>query len=157
MPRCFGAPFFEFGGDVLRGPSFWTPAEREFIAAFSSRLNECPFCVTVHSEVLRIESKGALRLDAPADARPELRAVLPLLEVLNSGPEDAVELEVAAARSAGVPADAIADALRVNLVFNCINRIVNALDFEWESPDQTRLAAKVIHLVSYKLPGFLLR
>ena len=28
---------------VMRGPSPWTPAERELMAAFVSRQNQCPF------------------------------------------------------------------------------------------------------------------
>ena len=47
---------FAFGSDVLRGPSYWTAAEREFLAVFTSRLNECPFCVRIHTETARIES-----------------------------------------------------------------------------------------------------
>lgn len=155
-PDFFGEPFFDFGGDILRGPSFWTPAEREFLAAFSSRLNECPFCVSIHSEVLRFESKGTLTLDSPEDARAELRAVLPLLTALNDGSGRPVADQVAAARSAGVPDTAIADALQVNLLFNCVNRIVNAMGFEWNSPSQLRFGAKVIHWTSYRLPAPLL-
>jgi hypothetical protein len=35
---------------MLRGRSYWTPAEREYFAVFTLRLNECPFCVLIHAE-----------------------------------------------------------------------------------------------------------
>jgi len=38
-PQFFGQPMFAFGSEVLRGPSYWTPAECEFLAVFTSRLN----------------------------------------------------------------------------------------------------------------------
>ena len=59
-PEFFGKPMFTLGPEVLRGPSYWTPAEREYFAVFTSRLNECPFCVRIHTETTRVESAGAI-------------------------------------------------------------------------------------------------
>ncbi len=42
-PELFGQPFSEALQDVMRGPSEWTVAERELVAAFVSSLNQCPF------------------------------------------------------------------------------------------------------------------
>ena len=39
----FGQPFTELTQQVMRGPSPWTPGEREIFAAFVSRLNQCVF------------------------------------------------------------------------------------------------------------------
>jgi len=42
-PSLFGrwaSPAFQ---DVMRGPSPWTPGERELFAAYTSRLLQCPF------------------------------------------------------------------------------------------------------------------
>jgi hypothetical protein len=39
----FGRPFSELTQQVMRGPSAWTPGEREIFAAFVSRLNQCVF------------------------------------------------------------------------------------------------------------------
>jgi hypothetical protein len=47
--------------------------------------------------------------------------------------------------------------LHVNFIFNCINRLANAFGFGWESGQQVRLGAKVIHRTSYRLPGILMR
>ena len=42
-PEVFGRPFSEALDVVMRGPSEWSPGERELFAAFASLLNQCPF------------------------------------------------------------------------------------------------------------------
>ena len=59
-PEFFGDPMWTIGPEVLRGPSYWTPAEREYRGVRHSRLNECPFCV--RSTLRRHEWNPAARL-----------------------------------------------------------------------------------------------
>lgn len=146
----------DFIKEVLRGPSYWTPGEREYMAVFSSRLNECPYCVRVHTETTRIESRGEVDIDAEDAVRSELAAVLTLLEKVSRRPEHVTSQDIDAVRAAGAPDDAIVDALHVNMVFNTVNRLANAFDWAWDSHDHVRTGAKVIHLFSYKLPGFVM-
>ena len=42
-PDLFGRPFSEALERAMRGPSEWSPGERELFAAFTSLLNQCPF------------------------------------------------------------------------------------------------------------------
>jgi len=42
-PEIFGTPFSEALDRVMRGPSDWSPGERELFAGFTSLLNQCPF------------------------------------------------------------------------------------------------------------------
>jgi len=42
-PELFGTPFSEALDEVMRGPSDWSPRERQLFAAFTSLLNQCPF------------------------------------------------------------------------------------------------------------------
>jgi hypothetical protein len=42
-PELFGEPFSEALDLAMRGPSDWSPAERELFAGFVSLLNQCPF------------------------------------------------------------------------------------------------------------------
>ena len=42
-PRFFGRGFASAVHQVMRGPSPWSPGERELFAAYTSRLNQCPF------------------------------------------------------------------------------------------------------------------
>jgi hypothetical protein len=42
-PDLFGRPFSDALDQAMRGPSEWSPGERELFAAFTSVLNQCPF------------------------------------------------------------------------------------------------------------------
>ncbi|HEY4411781.1 MAG TPA: hypothetical protein VGN06_02175 [Gaiellaceae bacterium] len=42
-PEIFGRPFSTVLHTAMRGPSDWTPGERELFAAYTSSLNQCPF------------------------------------------------------------------------------------------------------------------
>jgi hypothetical protein len=42
-PELFGEPFSDLTDRAMRGPSEWSPGERELFAAFTSLLNQCPF------------------------------------------------------------------------------------------------------------------
>jgi hypothetical protein len=42
-PEIFGRPFSEVLDVAMRGPSDWSPGERELFAGFVSSLNQCPF------------------------------------------------------------------------------------------------------------------
>ena len=42
-PDLFGTPFSDELDVVMRGPSDWSPGERELFAGFTSLLNQCPF------------------------------------------------------------------------------------------------------------------
>ena len=47
-PSFFGRALLRFIRSAMRGPSDWSAGERELFAALVSRLNSCPFCVSVH-------------------------------------------------------------------------------------------------------------
>jgi hypothetical protein len=42
-PELFGRPFSDALEVAMRGPSDWSPGERELFAGFTSLLNHCPF------------------------------------------------------------------------------------------------------------------
>ena len=42
-PELFGLPFSDALEVAMRGPSEWSPGERELFAGFTSLLNQCPF------------------------------------------------------------------------------------------------------------------
>ena len=156
-PAFWGRPFFDLGTRVLRGPSFWTPGEREYMAMATSRLNECPFCMTVHTETTRIESRGEVDVDDASVMRPELAAVLPFLAKVTTAPDTVTPDDVVPVRAAGVPDEAIVDALHVGFLFNSVNRMANAFDWSWDSDRHVHVAAVAIHRLRYKVPGFVMR
>ena len=42
-PELFGRAFSDALDAAMRGPSDWSPGERELFAGFVSALNQCPF------------------------------------------------------------------------------------------------------------------
>ena len=42
-PALFGRPYSTALHEVMRGPGPWPVGQRELFAAFTSRLNQCPF------------------------------------------------------------------------------------------------------------------
>jgi len=42
-PELFGRPFSDALEQAMRGPSDWSPGERELFAGFTSLLRQCPF------------------------------------------------------------------------------------------------------------------
>lgn len=150
-PEFVGRPWLVLLRAVMRGPSYWTPDERELIAVATSNLNACPYCVRVHTQIARIES-GA----TPDTPRPELTATLTLLEKLTMNPDGVTSADVDIVRAAGVPEDAIVDALHVNLIFNVVNRLAHAFDYSWDSDDHVIAGAQALHRFGYRLPSFLM-
>ncbi|MFQ5982993.1 MAG: carboxymuconolactone decarboxylase family protein, partial [Woeseiaceae bacterium] len=51
-PETF-EPFTETCEQIMRGVSPLTPAQRELIGTYVSRLNSCPYCHDVHNEAVK--------------------------------------------------------------------------------------------------------
>lgn len=149
-PDFFGRPMLALTVSAMRGRSYWTAGEREFLAMSTARLFECPFCIDAHTELTRLASRGSLDPDDPGTARPELVAVRDFLATVTRTPD-----RVEAGGIAGLPERAVADALHVNLVWNTINRLAHAFGFRLRE-GQLHAGTRALHRFGYRLPGFLL-
>jgi AhpD family alkylhydroperoxidase len=148
-PDFFSRPLLVVTADAMRGPSYWTTAEREYIGMRTAQLHRCPFCVDSHVEMTRLAGHGEIDPDDPGSARPELRAVRAFLDTTQSPDRvDPVGVE-------GLPASAVVEALRVDLVWNVINRLANAFGFVLRG-DQVHSGTRALHRFGYRFPGFLL-
>jgi uncharacterized peroxidase-related enzyme len=161
-PAFFGRPWIALLREVMRGPSDWSPGERELFAAFVSRLNRCPYCVGVHTGTATIglgRSITVEMLDRWRDGTfgPRLTPVLALLERVTLDEANVRRADVDAARSAGVTEAAIIDALYVAFAFNLVNRLANAFGYTWEAEAERLLLARTLERIGYRVPGFLLR
>ena len=146
-PGFFARPLLAITVDAMRGPSYWAPAEREYLAMRTAQLHRCPFCVDSHAELTRLAGRGEVDPDIPDSARPELRAVRAFL--------DSTQKPGHVALPADVPEPAVREALRVDLVWNIVNRLANAFGFELRG-DQLHSGTRALHRFGYRFPGFLL-
>jgi uncharacterized peroxidase-related enzyme len=159
-PNFFGRHASTALQQIMRGPSPWSVTDRELFAAYTSRLNQCPFCAGQHGAVASaglgkdvIEAVYADRATAPVSA--EVKAALALIETFTLRPDELGPDDVETARTAGLSNEAIEHAFDVATIFNLINRLADA--FEFNVPDQESLDqdAKVMLRFGYRFPRLL--
>ncbi|HKV21139.1 MAG TPA: alkylhydroperoxidase AhpD family core domain-containing protein [Mycobacterium sp.] len=133
--------------EAMRGPSEWSVGDRELMAAFVAKANECPFCVAAHSATSGqwygddAKVLAALQnLDTAPISEP-LRATLRMLgRLARSQSVDADDMH--AVLNAGVTPAQIEDALAVSFAFNVTARLANAFDFDLATPEAMAAGAK---------------
>ena len=133
-PEFYGTPMSDVTQEVMRGPSPWSIGDRELMAAFIAKTNECEFCTNAHSAVadLALGSEKQVSailcdLDNPAVGEP-LRATMLMLGKLTR--ENAVDdHDMRAVLEAGASPQQIDDALAVCFCFNVIGRLADSFGF----------------------------
>jgi AhpD family alkylhydroperoxidase len=149
-PGFFSRPLLELTPDAMRGPSYWTAGEREYLAMCTAQSLQCPFCIDTHAELTRIAGHGEVDPDDPASARPELRTAREFLATVTLTPDRADATGVA-----DLPQQAVIEALHVNLVFAIISRLANAFGFTLRD-GQLRSGTQALNRFGYRFPRFLL-
>ena len=99
------------------------------------------------------------RLDHWPEAgfEPRVVATLALLEKVTLSPEKVVASDIEKVGAAGVSEGAIVDALYVCFLFNVINRMADALGYDYGTEADALKVASILNRIEYRLPGFLLR
>jgi len=154
-PNFYGSRAKEFTHEAMRGPSAWSMADRELMAAYVSRANECAFCIGAHSATARqAYQDGPMVAAVLADLESApisggLRATLRMLGKLTRegkvGAEDMREV-----LSAGVSREQVEDALAVCAAFNTTNRLADAFGFEMLTPENFEAGAKYLLKRGYR-------
>ena len=126
-------PLGELTGAAMRGPSPFSQAQRELIAAYVSGLNACTFCYSTHVGVA--EACGiapdlikALLSDietAPIEAR--MKPILRYARNLTLSPVRVTEADAAAVYEVGWGDDALYSTVLVTALFNFYNRLVEGV------------------------------
>ena len=154
-PDFFGTHMKEVTHEAMRGPSSWSVGDRELMAAFVSKMNDCEFCIKAHSAVAarayHDESKvsGALSDLETAVIEEPLRATLRMLRKLTR--EHAVNVDdMRAVLAAGVSVEQIEDALAVCFAFNTMNRLADAFEFFVPGPKAFETGAKFLLARGYR-------
>ncbi|WP_433664027.1 carboxymuconolactone decarboxylase family protein [Nocardia sp. CA-128927] len=154
-PDFYGGRAKEFTHQAMRGSSEWAVADRELMAAFVSKVNECAFCIGAHSatagQAYHDDAKVRAVL-ADVDSAPieeGLRATLRMLgKLTRSGTVDAADMREVLA--AGVTPQQIEDALAVCAAFDTTNRLADAFGFELLSPAGFAAGAKYLLKRGYR-------
>ena len=148
-PDFYGSPMKEFTHEAMRGPSEWSVGDRELMAAFVSKMNECTFCIKAHSAVAARAYHDNAKVTAvlsdleTASIGEPLRTTLHMLGKLTK--EQAVDADdMRAALAAGVSTKQIEEALAVCFAFNTTTRLANAFDFEVPNSKAFEAGAKYL-------------
>lgn len=123
-------PFAQLLDNVMSAESELSKAQREMIALYASRLNNCHYCVDSHSCVLAaleadedLVASLANRATEPLD--DNLLAVFTFVRKLTLEPGNISKADIDAVRSAGWSDQTIEDTICVVSTFAFLNRLVD--------------------------------
>lgn len=152
-------PLTDLAQVLLHAPNSLTRGERELIAAYVSRLNDCTFCCTSHAAIAACHLQdeqivdSVLRSPAAAPVSAKMKALLAIAaRVQQSGravrPED-----IAQARREGATDTEIHDTVLIAAAFCMFNRYVDGLD-AWtpDDPEGYRQRAQFVAEHGYGPP-----
>ena len=145
-------PLIELHEVLMRGPSPFSEAERELIAAYVSGLNRCRYCRGVHTATTeRLGTPegtvAALVEEIDTAALPaRMRPVLSYAQKLTMAPDSLTPADAEAVVAAGWDETALYHMVAVTALFNYMNRLVEGLGLELDpayvEPASKRLAER---------------
>ena len=154
-PEFYGRPMATVTHEAMRGPSTWSVADRELMAAVVAKANECEFCTKGHAAVAARACHDEARVTAvlsdleSAPIAEPLRATLRMLRKLAR--EHAVTADdMRAALAAGASREQIEDALAVAFAFDTVTRLANTFGFSVPDSKAFQAAAKFLLARGYR-------
>ncbi|HWG25531.1 hypothetical protein [Actinospica sp.] len=154
-PDFYGSRAKEFTHEAMRGPSAWSVADRELMAAYVSKVNESAFCIGAHTATASQAYQDTPRVVAVLDdldsapVEEPLRATLRMLgKLIAAGTVSSADMREVLA--AGVTPRQVEDALAVCTAFNTTNRLADAFGFEVLSPEGFASGAKYLLKRGYR-------
>jgi AhpD family alkylhydroperoxidase len=151
----YGAPMQEVVQEAMRGPSAWSVGDREMMAAFIAKTNQCEFCTKAHTAVAE-RAYGDGRhitpllsdLDTAAIEEPLRKTLLMLHKLMRDKTLD--EGDIRAVLAAGASRQQIEDALAVCFSFNVTVRLADAFGFSVPSSQAFEAGAKYLLARGYR-------
>jgi len=116
---------------IMRGPSAFTPGERELMAAYVSRLNSCSYCASSHSEaavMLGVDPVALNGLTADVDTAPIDKRFKPIFKFLNKltlTPYRMTQADADAVYAEGWDEQTLHDVIMVCCCFSFMNRLAD--------------------------------
>jgi uncharacterized peroxidase-related enzyme len=154
-PGFYGARSKEFTHEAMRGPSAWSVADRELMAAYVSQVNRSAFCVGAHTATASQAYQDGPRVAAvladleSAPVEEPLRATLRMLGRLTAeGSLSASDMRDVLA--VGVSPQQVTDALAVCAAFNTTNRLADVFGFQVLGPEEFGAGAKYLLKRGYR-------
>jgi uncharacterized peroxidase-related enzyme len=154
-PGFYGSQAKKFTHEAMRGPSAWSVADRELMAAYVSKVNESAFCVGAHTATAGQAYQDGAKVQAvladleSAPISGELRATLRMLgKLTRDGKVRSGDMREVL--SAGVSRQQVEDALAVCAAFNTTDRLADAFGFELLSPEGFEAGAKYLLKRGYR-------
>jgi AhpD family alkylhydroperoxidase len=151
----YGNPMSAVTQEAMRGPSAWSVADRELMAAYVAKTNQCEFCTKAHTAVARKAYRDRKKVSSVSSDRDlvsieePLRATLLMLGKLTRtqtvDPDD-----MRAVLAAGASQQQIVDALAVCFSFNVIGRLADAFGFYVPGPEAFEAGAKYLLARGYR-------
>ncbi len=127
-------PLCELTQVLLRGPSSLSEMERELIATYVSKRNECAFCGSAHAAATCALAGGDRELiDAvlsdltTAPVSEKLRALLAIAGAVQRSGREVTDAQMNAAREAGATDIELHDTVMIAALFSFYNRYVDGL------------------------------
>ncbi|WP_433379606.1 carboxymuconolactone decarboxylase family protein [Actinoplanes sp. CA-142083] len=148
-PDFYGARAKAFTHAAMRGPSAWSVADRELMAAYISQVNGSAFCIGAHTATARrAYQDGPLVAAVLADLESApigepLRATLRMLGKLTADGTVSAD-DMRRVLAAGATTRQVEDALAVCAAFDITGRLADAFAFEVLSREGFEAGAKYL-------------
>ncbi|MFE0023760.1 carboxymuconolactone decarboxylase family protein [Amycolatopsis sp. NPDC059021] len=150
------APLADYHRILLRGPSVFSLAERELIAAYVSGLNDCAYCHGVHGATAEAFGLPEGRLTAlltdldTAPVEQRWKVLLRYLRTLTLAPSRLTKVDAEAVLAEGWDEKALHDAVSVCALFNFMNRFVAGLGITANEAYFAAAAARFVADTDYR-------
>ena len=153
-------PLGELAEVLLRGDSTLSRGERELIAAYVSRRNECEYCSNSHAATAAAQLPGGASLVGQVFADPDdaglsekLRALLDIADLVRVDGRLVSAEAVAKARAAGATDLEIHDTVLIAAAFCMYNRYVDGLGTPVpDDPAEYAAGAQALVEYGYRTP-----
>lgn len=152
-------PLCELANVLLHEPGSLTPGERELIAAYVSRLNDCEYCHRSHAAIAACHLgdedlvRSVSEFPETSAVSRKLKALLAVAGKVQQGGKAVLQEDIDGARAEGATDVEIHDTVLIAAAFCMFNRYVDGLG-TWAPDDEDGYRERARHVAA---GGYMLR